>query len=358
MTVEHEGLKILLVSPFPPPAGGIASWTEQYLDWSVKNNLSVEIINTAVIGKRAEKINHKTRIFDEIKRTKNIIDEVKGKINNFKPQIMHLNTPCGKFGIIRDFLCAQLAIKNDVKLIVHYRCNIKDQVNNNITSKYFLKKLSSIANVNLVLNRTSKQYLFEEANSNSILIANFINEALLLDKPRNIRDRIKIISFVGHVQRTKGIIEIIDVAKKLPEIIFKVAGPVANDLIQIEKTNNLIFLGPITKLEVQELLMDSDVFLFPSYTEGFANALLEAMAAGRPIITTPVGANVDMIESMGGVIVDVNDSKSIIDAIEHLKKSTVREKMAEWNLIKVKNEYTIEKVMKKLILIYSNELNK
>src|SRR5690554_3015250 len=100
--MKRNNLKILLLSPLPPPAGGIASWTQQYLNWSEKNNLNVEIVNTAIIGKRAEKINQKTKIVDEIKRTKDIIKDLKTKINTFKPQIIHLNTPCGKLGIIRD----------------------------------------------------------------------------------------------------------------------------------------------------------------------------------------------------------------------------------------------------------------
>lgn len=354
----QKNLRVLLISPLPPPSGGIASWTKQYIDWSEKNGLSVEIVNTAVIGKRAEKINHKTKISDEIRRTVSIIKELKNKINRFKPQIIHLNTPCGKLGIIRDFLCARIANENDVKLIVHYRCNIEDQVKKSIISRHFLRKLSNVANLNLVLNSSSKQYLMQEADSNSVLIANFINAAFELDEPKKIRDAIKIATFVGHVQRTKGIIEIIDAAKKLPEITFKIAGPVANEIIQIEKPSNLIFLGPLKRQEVKELLVESDVFLFPSYTEGFANAMLEAMATGLPIVATPVGANVDMIESMGGVIVEVGNSNSVIEAIDKIKNSSVRLKMSEWNLNKVHNEYTIEKVMNKLIALYLYEVNK
>jgi glycosyltransferase involved in cell wall biosynthesis len=117
-------------------------------------------------------------------------------------------------------------------------------------------------------------------------------------------------------------------------------------------------LGPLIRQEVKELLIESDVFLFPSYTEGFANAMLEAMASGLPIITTPVGANVDMIESMGGVIVEVGNSNSVIEAIDNINNSSVRSKMSEWNLNKVNNEYTIEKVMNKLISLYLYEVNK
>lgn len=355
--MNKNSMKILLVSPLPPPVGGIASWTQRYINWSKKNNLSIDIVNTAVIGNRAQKINQKN-ILDEINRTKDIIKELKSKIQEFKPQIIHLNTPCGKLGIIRDFLCARIAIRNDIKLIVHYRCNIKDQVNKSIVTKYYLRKLANIADSNLVLNSSSSQYLMQESQSKSTLIANFISEDFVLENQKDIRNDIKIITFVGHVQRTKGILEIIDAAKHFSEISFRIAGPISNYICNVEKTDNLIFLGSVSKEEVRKILMESDVFLFPSYTEGFANALLEAMAMGLPIITTPVGANVDMIESMGGVVIEIGNSKSIIDAIYSIKCPSVRTRMSIWNLIKVKNDYTIEKVMEKLMMIYLNELSK
>lgn len=174
-----QDLKILLISPLPPPAGGIASWTKQYIDWAKNNSVSVEIVNTAVIGKRAEKINNKTRILDEIKRTKIIINEIRTKINVFKPGIIHLNTPCGKLGIIRDYLCARIVKKNNIKLIVHYRCNIQDQVNNMI-SNFFLKRLSNIADLNLVLNSASLKYVVKKTKSATIQISNFIDEDFCL----------------------------------------------------------------------------------------------------------------------------------------------------------------------------------
>jgi glycosyltransferase involved in cell wall biosynthesis len=86
--------------------------------------------------------------------------------------------------------------------------------------------------------------------------------------------------------------------------------------------------------------------------------MLEAMSVGLPIISTPVGANIDMIESMGGVIVEVGDSLSIIDAIEKMKNSNDRSKMSEWNLNKVKSEYTTENGMSKLISLYLKEVDK
>lgn len=356
--MKQEDLKVLLVSPLPPPAGGIATWTTQYLGWSEKNHLSVEIVNTAVIGVRAHRINDRTKVFDEIKRTYNILKDLNDRIDQFKPLIVHLNTPCGRLGIIRDYLCARQAKRKGVKLFVHYRCNIEDQIRDRRISKFFLRKLAMIADVNLVLNDSSRIYLENQSDCYGIKLANFIDDRLIIPGAKVIKDEIHTVSFVGHVQKSKGVAEIIEAAKMLPAIIFKLAGPVTADTKEMAIPANLLFLEAISKSDVHDLLMESDVFLLPTYTEGFSNALLEAMAMGLPIITTPVGANEDMIENMGGLIVEVGDSGSIVQAIHELNDYNTRMKMSHWNIDKVKQHYTTDKVMQELVFHYLRNLNK
>lgn len=351
--LENE-IKVLLVSPIPPPVGGVATWTKQYIEWSKFNDLNVDIVDTSVVGKRAEKINSKTNVVDETRRSMRIFKSLNIKIKRFKPHIVHINTSCGKLGIIRDFLCAKISKIKKRKVVIHYRCNIEDQIGSKVTQKYFLRRLANIADKNIVLNSTSKRYLSLKSNtSNIILIPNFIDESFILTGSKYIRNKITNISYVGHIMKTKGVYEIIEVAKKLPGIVFKLAGPVADEIYKIQTPSNIIFMGSIAKQQVKELLSDTDIFLFPSYSEGFANALLEAMASGLPIITTPVGANHDMIESSGGIFVKVGDSNGLIKAIYELEDPSIRVEMSKWNINKVKHEYTMEKVMSKMLSLYN-----
>ncbi|MEH6949461.1 glycosyltransferase family 4 protein, partial [Bacillus sp. JJ634] len=130
----------------------------------------------------------------------------------------------------------------------------------------------------------------------SRLVTNFIDDTFILDRDKGINTEIQKILFVGHVQVTKGVKEIIQVASCLPKIEFILAGPIASEIKKLNIPKNVILKGVVSPEEVRELLGDADVFLFPTYSEGFSIALLEAMAMGVPIITTPVGANADMIE--------------------------------------------------------------
>src|SRR5699024_8262557 len=114
---------------------------------------------------------------DEISRTKNIMSTLKNKIINNTPDVVHINSACGKFGIIRDYLCALLIKKKGIKLIVHYRCNIEDQIGGKKIQFFFFNKLAKVASLNLVLNTPSKVFLETETRCESILVPNFIDES-------------------------------------------------------------------------------------------------------------------------------------------------------------------------------------
>ena len=66
-------------------------------------------------------------------------------------------------------------------------------------------------------------------------------------------------------------------------------------------------------------MSEADVFVFPSLFEGFALVILEAMAAGLPVITTPNTAGPDLIEDgKEGLIVPAGDANALREAMQSL----------------------------------------
>ena len=104
--------------------------------------------------------------------------------------------------------------------------------------------------------------------------------------------------------------------------------------------------------DVEKQLDNADVFVFPSLTEGFSNALLEAMARGLPVIATDVGAARDMIENSGGIIVPVHDVNAMQHALNNMERVETRKVMSEWNINKVKSCYEYDQVLKNIFHIY------
>lgn len=81
------------------------------------------------------------------------------------------------------------------------------------------------------------------------------------------------------------------------------------------------FLGQRT--DVPALLMISNVFVLPTLFEGQSNALLEAMAAGLPVITTDIPENRACVEhAKTGWLVPAQDSEALRGALDHMLKQT------------------------------------
>lgn len=344
-------MRILLVSATPPPAGGIATWTERYLQYCHNKNLNVSLVNTAVSGGRAKKIINKTNVLDEIARTRRILKDMRSQVKMSHPDVVHLNTSCGPLGIVRDMLCARIAYKKHIPIVTHFHCNIQDWIKGRIAF-YALKQIVKMSDKLVVLNSQSKQYIRDLSSKDATVIPNFIDESFLEDK-HLIRGKIEEVVFVGHVQIPKGIHEIMEAAKTLKDIHFTLVGPVADNILSLECPDNISMIGARDQKEVKEHLKNADVYLFPSYTEGFSLSLTEAMASGLPVIATDVGANRDMIEDKGGIIIRVKDAKAIVDAMNKLEPKEAREEMSAWVINKVKNNYTTATVMDSLLNLYS-----
>jgi glycosyltransferase involved in cell wall biosynthesis len=75
------------------------------------------------------------------------------------------------------------------------------------------------------------------------------------------------------------------------------------------------FLG--TRMDGARLLARADVVVLPSLTEGLSNAVMEAMAAGRPILATAVGGNPELLDGRG-LLVPAGDPVALADGLARL----------------------------------------
>lgn len=344
---------ILLVSPIPPPEGGMATWTVKYSEFCEKNNIYLNVVNTALIGKRAENISiFKRSIYNEVVRTYRIFSDLKKKLKDEKIAIAHLNSSCSMYGIIRDYLLIRYikAKRTDIKVVFECHCNLEYELNSNFKKTIF-KKISKYVDCVLTLNSKSLSLAKSLTDKPNYLSNNFIDKNWIVEN-KIVNAELKRILYVGHVQKFKGSRELIEAAKKCSDIEFMLIGPIDSEITKDYIPSNVKLVGKKSPREVKELLLTADIFVFPSYTEGFSIALLEAMAAGLPIIATNVGANLDMIEKKGGIIVRSQNSQDIVEAINQLRSEEVRMKMSNWNIRKVRETYTVEHVMGELIDLY------
>lgn len=81
------------------------------------------------------------------------------------------------------------------------------------------------------------------------------------------------------------------------------------------------FVGFVDHSEMPQYLHISDIFIRPALSEGFGISYVEAMAAGIPVIATPVGGIVDFVkDGETGLLCEVNNPQSIAQKVEKLVK--------------------------------------
>lgn len=114
----------------------------------------------------------------------------------------------------------------------------------------------------------------------------------------------------------------------------------------LEIADAVIFAG--ARDDVPSLLKLMDVFVLSSLSEGSPNAVLEAMAAGLPVIATDVGGLPDMvIDGESGILVPPGDSEALGNAISKILEDPERAAaMGRMGLTKATDKHDIEKVVR------------
>ena len=126
--------------------------------------------------------------------------------------------------------------------------------------------------------------------------------------------------FLGAVSARKGVPLLLDAWQKVAakEAELWLVGPITNrERALIPALPGLKVLGQYPRRELPELLRQCDVLVFPSYCEGFALVLLEALASGMPIITTDATAGPDLItDGLEGRIIPTGDLDALCETME------------------------------------------
>jgi glycosyltransferase involved in cell wall biosynthesis len=173
-----------------------------------------------------------------------------------------------------------------------------------------------------------------------------------------------VIGMVSNLHPIKGHKFLIEAFAKLYEIklsqtiklLIVGKGPLLEDLRQlacklgVEK--DVIFTGFIPELPLALSLID--IFVHPSINEGMSIVMMEAMALGKPIVTTRVGGTPELVkDEETGLLVPSQDSEALAGAISKLLKNPdLINKMGEKARQRVMDNFTIEKTVRNYENLY------
>ena len=144
----------------------------------------------------------------------------------------------------------------------------------------------------------------------------------------------------------------------MPEADFVVAGDgeLRHELERQAAGSRVRFLG--ARDDVPELLASLDVFAFPSLFEGLCLAVIEAQAAGVPVVATPVGGiRETVVDGETGLLVPTGNPGGLAAAIRRLLEDRpAAEAMAAEARRRVRERFSIERMLDETLRLYATPL--
>jgi len=304
-------------------------------------------------------------------------------IRRISPAIVHLNPSLARKAVWRDAAYVYLArtFGHDVKILTHVRgwagalgCRLRERSLFNYAAKYLFM---SSDHVIVLASRFREQLLsaFPISPDRISVVPTVADVPLLCDlvPDRQMEQNCVRVLFLSRLVREKGIYEL---AKSIDAVVrqnvdtrvrFTFAGDgkdrrgLEREIDRNEVREYTEFVGYVRGDDKERLLSTCDIFVFPSYhDEGCPNAVLEAMAAGLPIVSTPVGALRDIVvDGANGLIIKERSTDDIVRALNMLIRSPqMRRRMAANNREKALAEFDPRVIFARLESCYDGLLSR
>jgi len=152
----------------------------------------------------------------------------------------------------------------------------------------------------------------------------------ILKKEIGLSKKSKIITFIGRINKDKGIIELISAFKKTLEkgydIDLLLIGPLDQDSEGYGFVNLKEYIKDCSRIhyvgyqkQPEDYLAISDIFCLPSYREGFGTTVIEAAAMGIPSVGTKINGLVDaIVDGETGILVELKSVEGLVSAFRRL----------------------------------------
>jgi len=317
---------------------------------------------------------HESR-YTEIKRMISDYWAFYQKLKTGRYALVQTSTSFGWAALIRDGIYILIARRFGVKTIVFYR-GWNDEVRKRLEKRgiALFKKVFFKTDATIALSQEIKTRLIDWGYKNPIHIeTTLFDESLmkgvdidrhLKEKENRPKNRFNVL-FLARVEKEKGIFEALRameiVQRNNPNIhmTFTIAGSgraekeLAAQLAK-QSLSGMEMLGHVDGETKRDAYLNADCYLFPSYREGMPNSVLEAMAFGLPIVSTPVGSIPEIVTEQAGFLADTLDSETFAAHIQTLiDNADTRARMSAYNSNYAKQHFYSDRVLERLEKIYN-----
>ena len=368
---NHPNPRVLVVSSLSPHPGGIETWTHILDRRGLPPPFEYELVDTRAY--RPRQASPPRLNIREIKRNASILWRIHRAVSSGRISVMHLNCALTLTGAPRNLASAFLAKRAGVPCVLHLHGTFRVPSGNRPMERFYrwaYRKMFDGASSILALGKPSYrsiQELGDYEEKTVSLMRNFIDFQGLTGGDGSADTRPLQVMYSGALVESKGIHTLVEVAARLPGVVMSLVGDgpensreaLVSHIREVGAEDRIYMVGPLGNRGVIEMLSEHDVFVLPSYTEGFPYSVVEAMAVGLPVIASPVGAIPEMVDvSEGGYLVDPDDVEGYVDALTTLLDDpSLRERMGRHNRDKALREYEYDVVTRQLCEVYSQALH-
>lgn len=359
-------LSVLLVSPLPPPEGGVSTWTSTIVHKGLPDGGRLTVVDTRMeqraVGQAA------SVSLREVRRSVRIFARLLKELVFGDHSIVHVNCSLSPTGVFRDWATVRISRAFRLPVVVNLRGNFIEPRAGSFVERIVrraYKDMFNSAALIVPLNRDSLRAVNElgEFAGKTEIIPNFIDTALILPAKRQRSPSSPPLAvFIGPLMEAKGLRTLVRLAERLPAWRFELIGiePTGRQhaiqamFDEAGASDRVELVGTLPHQKVLERLRNADAYVFPSHTEGFPISVAEAMATGLPVVASPVGAIPDMIdEGQGGFLVAHEDIEGYVEALARLRSdSALALSMGAHNRKRALGEYEFDVVILRWAELY------
>lgn len=286
--------------------------------------------------------------------------------------IVHINPSMNFKAVMRDGVLLLLAKALRSKVIIFFHG--WDHTFSEAVTRHYLPLFRGVflrADAFIVLASSFKRKLVEMGVTKPIHLARTsvednlvsqISEYSLRTKLRN-RRAAHTILFLSRIEKGKGIYEALDafalLRQRRPEARMDIVGDGAElagamEYVGLKEIHGVRFFGHLSGAAKYDRLRDGDIYFLPTHSEGMPISVLEAMAAGMPVVTRPVGGIPDFFQNgKMGFLSESFEPKILAGFLERLLSDTkLRGEVALHNFRFARREFTADLAAHQLNSLY------
>lgn len=290
----------------------------------------------------------------------------------FKPQVIHVQTSQG-IAWLKDtfFILVGKAIGRQIVVHVHAADFDEFYKKGHPVWKWYTRRVLNLADVVIAVSPEWRNYLANILPIHKIYsFTNCINAEVLLppSSPQS-KNGVPKALFLGSVGPRKGAFDLLEALGLLRSrgVVLKVwiAGYEEREgyldlararleALQLEDVCELV--GTVVGLKKAQLLSEANLFVLPSYHEGLPMAILEALAAGLPVITTPVGGIPEVVrDGYNGFLIPPGNVETLADKLAVLASDAhLRKVMGQHSREIVERELDVKPYVERLVTLYES----